>query len=110
MVGQPEVGQITFAVLVSFVLAGFLVKKFLDIDYTVPAVLTAIVTFLGFTVYTRPDLLRYMADSWPKAFFAHSITAILPLQIIAFGTIGSIIGYWLAIRFACWRKHIAKQH
>ena len=39
------------------------------------------------------------------AVFLLCVLAITPLQLVALGTLGSVIGFWLAVRFEHWRKH-----
>ena len=105
VMGQPGVGQIAFAVLVSFGIAGFVVKKFLDVDYIFIIAASSFVTLFSITIWTRQAVLSHMVQSWPVAFFPRAICAILPIQMVAFGTLGSIGGYWLAAKFIYWRKH-----
>lgn len=105
VIGQPEVGQIAFAVIVSFGLAGFVVKKFLDVGYVLTTIFSAFVTLVGFVIWSRVGILGHMAENWPVVFFPRAICAILPIQMISFGAIGAIAGYWLAVKFKYWRKH-----
>jgi len=105
VVGQPAAAQIAFAVLVSFGLAAFLVRKFLKAGYILPTVASSLVTLFGITIYLREDVLTYMTSGLPGVFFPSAIVSILPIQMVAFGTLGSITGYWLAIRCDYWRKH-----
>jgi len=58
------------------------------------------------TVYARE--VPYLVQNWPAAFFSNSVVSILPVQMVAFGTLGSVAGYWMAIRFEFWRKHEVK--
>jgi hypothetical protein len=48
------------------------------------------------------EILEYMASTWPAAFFSKGIYGLLPIQIIPFGIIGAVLGYWLAIRWKFW--------
>ena len=105
VMAQPPVGQIVFAVLVSFGLAAFVVKKFLNISYVWPIIASALVTGFAITTYVKQDILQHLVQRWPAVFFSNVVTAILPVQIVAFGTLGSIAGYWLAVRYNYWRKH-----
>lgn len=106
VVAQPSVGQIVFAVSVSFGIAAFLVKRFLDAGYIWPITASALLT--GFVVITRirQDTLKQLVEHYPPAFFSSTVISILPLQMVAFGVLGSIAGYWLAIRYNYWRKHL----
>jgi hypothetical protein len=105
VVGQPAIGQIVFAVLVSFGMSGFVVKRFLGTSYVWPVVASALVTGVSVTVLMRKGLLEHVASRYPAIFFANGILAILPVQIVAFGVLGSVAGYWAAIRYDYWREH-----
>jgi hypothetical protein len=106
VMAQPSVGQIVFAVLVSFGIAAFLVKKFLDASYIWPIVASALVTGFAVITYIREDTLQYLVEHHPPIFFSRVVTSILPVQMVAFGILGSIAGYWLAVRYNYWRKHL----
>jgi hypothetical protein len=108
IMAQPSVGQIVFAVFISFGLAAFFVKKFLDVSYIWPTIATVLLTIFVVSNYARQDVLQYFVQQWPSAFFVHSVISILPVQIVALGTLGSIAGYWMAIRYNYWRKHEMK--
>ena len=108
IVAQPSVGQIVFAVLLSFKLAAFVVKKFLDVSYIWPTIATVLVTAFATSSYAKQEVLQYFVKTWPAAFFANSVISILPVQMVAFGTLGSIAGYWMAVRYKYWRKHEMK--
>lgn len=104
VVGQPAVGQIAFAVLVSFGIAAFALKTFLDISYIWPTIASALISAFVITTYTRQEILQYLIARHPAAFFCNAALSILPVQMVAFGALGSIAGYWLAIRYNFWRK------
>lgn len=108
VLGQPANGQLAFAALVSFGLAAFIVKRFWDADYIWPALATMVVSLGAMHFAGRNDVLSYMAGNWPTNFFAKPAYAILPIQIVSFGCIGSVVGYWLAVRFKYWQTHHAK--
>lgn len=105
VVAQPAAGQIVFAVLVSFGIAAFVVKKFLNAGYIWPIIASALVTGFVSTIYIKQGILRYLVGRWPAVFFSNAVVSILPVQIVAFGTLGAIAGYWLAVRHNYWRKH-----
>ena len=105
VMSQPAVGQIVFAVLVSFGIAAFLVKKFLDASYIWPIAASALVTGFAVTTYTRADALQYLVEHHPPIFFSNAVISILPVQVVAFGALGSIAGYWLAVRVNFQHKH-----
>lgn len=102
---QPATGQIVFAVLVSFGFAAFVVKKFLNASYTWPIIASGLVSGFVITVYVKQDTLQYLVGHYPAAFFPNAVTSILPVQMVAFGALGSIAGYWMAVRYNYWRKH-----
>lgn len=102
---QPSIGQIVFAVLVSFAIAAFIVKKFLNLGYIWPTIASALVTAFAVSIHIKEPILQHLGQNWPAVFFSNSITSILPLQIVTFGTLGSIWGYWLAVRYDYWREH-----
>jgi hypothetical protein len=105
VVGQPEVGQIAFAVIASFGFAAFIVKIFLNVSYIWPIIASALVNAFAITAYVKQDALQYFIEHYPRAFFSNAAISILPVQMVAFGTLGAIAGYWLAIRYKFWRKH-----
>ena len=105
VLAQPAVGQIVFAVLVSFGIAAFVVKKFLNVSYICPTVASALVTAFAVSAYVKQDVLQHLVQHWSAVFFSHAVTSILPVQMVAFGSLGSIAGYWLAVRYNYWRKH-----
>jgi len=106
---RPSAAQIVFAVLVSFALTAFLVKKFLNAGYIWPIIASALVTGFSLAAYTNEDVLQHIIEHWPPVFFSNPVIAILPVQMVAFGAIGSIAGYWMAVRYNYWRKHEMNQ-
>ncbi len=107
VVSQPEVGQIAFAVIVSFGLASFAVKAFLNVSYIWPTIASSIVNAFAIIAYVKQDVLQHLVKHQPGAFFSNAVISILPVQMVAFGTLGAIAGYWLAVRYNFWRKHSA---
>ncbi|MFQ6036431.1 MAG: hypothetical protein ACE5NM_11395 [Sedimentisphaerales bacterium] len=105
---QPAVGQIVFSVLVSFGLAAFLVKKFLNMSYIWSTMASAFVTTFAIATYAKQDMLQHFVGRYPATFFANAVISILPVQMVALGTLGSIAGYWLAVRYSYRRKHANK--
>lgn len=106
VVGQPAVGQIVFAVLVSFGIVAFVFKKFLDASYIWPIIASALVTLFIIIFKIEQDTLQSFIERYPPVFFPNAVITILPVQMVAFGTLGSIAGYWLAIY--CSRQNTAK--
>jgi len=107
-VAQPAIGQIVFAVLVSFGLVGFLVQMVLGVDYIWPVIGACLVNVVAISAYGKHDILDYFAVRWPAVFFSNSVLAVLPIQIVAFGSLGAIAGYWMAVRYEYWHKHEVK--
>ncbi len=105
VVAQPAAAQIAFAVVVSFGIAAFLIKTFLNTGYIWSIFAAAVTTALMSISCKRPNVLQRLFEHYPSVFFSNAIAAILPLQMIAFGTLGAIAGYWLAVRYQYWRKH-----
>ena len=104
-VAQPAFGQIVFAILVSFGFTAFIVKKFLNISYIWPIIAGALVTTLTITTYAKQDVLQHFVGRYPATFFPNVVISILPVQMVAFGTLGSIAGYWLAVRYSNHQKN-----
>lgn len=102
---QPANLQIAFAVLLSFGVCGFLAKMFLSAKAFWPAVASVVVTYYFTTIYIKNGVLTLLALTWPAAFFQMPVTAVLPIQMVAFACLGSVWGYWLAVRYHIWRKH-----
>jgi len=102
---QVTTAQTVFAILVSFGIAAFVVKKFLDVSYICPIVATALVHPAVITIYLKPEVMERLVERWPAVFYPNAIASILPIQMVAFGTLGSIAGYWLAVRYNFWRTH-----
>jgi hypothetical protein len=105
VVAQPSVEQIVYGVFISFGLAAFAVKKFLNVSYIWPTIASAFVTAFAIISYGRQDVLQHLSSNWPAVFFSHAALSILPVQMVALGALGSIAGYWMAIRYNYWRKH-----
>lgn len=104
VIAQPAVGQIAFAVFASFAIASFVIKKFLSTSYLWPVVCTAILPAFCISFYAKTESLSYISEKYPPIFFTNSTVAILPIQMVAFGVLGSIAGYWLVVRYNYWRS------
>ena len=102
---QPAIGQIVFGVWISFGIAAFVARKFLRVGYIWPTIASGLVTAFGIVTYMKQDTVAYLVEHWPAVFYSNGIMSILPIQMVAFGALGSIWGYWLAVRFAYWREH-----
>lgn len=108
VVAQPVNGQIVFAVSVSFGIAAFVVKKLLNTDFIWPTIASTLVTIFAVNTYAKQNVLQNFVQNWPATFFSSSVVSVLPVQMVAFGTLGSIAGYWLAVRYTYLRKHQTK--
>ncbi len=100
---QPSTGQIAFAVFVAFALAAFIVRSYSGVGFEWPAVSTALVSVFGLALYSRGRIIEYLVANWPANLFANAHSAILPLQMVSFGTLGAIVGFWLVESFQSWR-------
>ncbi len=106
-VTQPATGQIIMAGIAAFAVAGFAIKKLFDLSYTWAAVAAALVIPFSYALYGRPDTVAKFAETQPATFYPHAVFAISPLQMIALGALGAVLGYWIAVRYDYWRKHEA---
>ena len=104
-VSQPSTGQIVLAVVISFAIAGFVVKKFLEVGFIFPILAASFVTLLAAYLSVSRGSLARMVQYWPANFFNNAVFSILPIQLVAFGTIGAVAGYWMAVRFEYWQKY-----
>jgi hypothetical protein len=102
---QPPIGQIIFGVTAAFAVAAFLVKKLTNLSYLGPIIGSVFITGFAQAIYGNAQSIRQFAETRPATFFPHSALTILPIQFVALGTLGSIIGYWLAVRYDWWRNH-----
>lgn len=102
---QPAVGQILFGVTGAFAVAAFVVKRFLDMSYVWPAAASVFAMTFAQVLYYRAAAIRRFAETYPAPFFPHSIFAIVPVQLVTLAALGSVIGFWLAVRYDYWRTH-----
>jgi hypothetical protein len=108
VVAQPTTAQIVFAVLAAFALSSFLVQKVLKLDYLWPIISTCLVSPFAIGTYGKHEVLESFVGRWPAVFFPNSVLTVLPIQVVTFGSIGAVIGYWLAFRYDYWRQHEAE--
>jgi hypothetical protein len=108
VIAQPAIGQIIFAVLASSGIAAFVVRTFFSAGYIWSIIACSIVTTFFINSYIKSDTLSYLVDQWPATFFPNVIVSILPVQMVAFGTIGAIAGYWTAVHYNFQWKHKSK--
>ncbi|MHC4265465.1 MAG: hypothetical protein ACYSUK_05970 [Planctomycetota bacterium] len=104
-VGQPIKGQIVFGVFIAFLITAFIITKFLDLSYIWPIIATAFVTPLAVYTSLSKDALEYLIEAYPANVFTDASLAVLPIQVVAFGSIGAITGHWTALRYMYWREH-----
>jgi len=104
---QPAKGQIFFAVALSFGLAAYLAKQYMNAGYIGPCLASALVTFASIKLYVNKDVIEQMTQYWPPTFFTSVLLSITPLEMVAFGCLGAITGYWLAVRYHYWKTHQA---
>ena len=102
---QPAVGQIIFGLLAAFGVAAFVVKKFLNLSYLWPALASVLILPFADAVYGNSQTVTRFAETEPATFYPHALFAILPVQLVAVGCLGAVIGYWMAVRYDYWRKH-----
>jgi hypothetical protein len=100
---QPANAQIAFAVFIAFGVCGFLTKLFLNSKAYWPAIASAIVIYYSIITYGKSKIMAHLAASWPAIFFARPVMAVLPVQMVAFGCLGALWGYWLAVSYHIWR-------
>ena len=105
VLAQPAIGQIIFAVLLSFGIASFIVKLFLNVGYIWPTISCYFVSYYAISRYMNNVTLEHFVEHYPAIFFPNAIVSILPVQIVTFAAIGSVAGYWMAVRSNYWRKH-----
>lgn len=106
LTGQPAIGQTCFAVAVAFGIVGFAAKKLLGVGYVWPIISTGLVSGFIAVFYAKQDMLDLLCQRAGAVFFGHAGLAILPVQMVAFGSLGAIGGYWLAVRFEYRHKHV----
>lgn len=105
VMAQPAPGQIIFGLIVAFGLSGFLVKHFFDAGYIWPIVASGLITPFAIATYAKYDAVSHLTQNWPAVFSSNAVISILPVQMVSFGTIGAIAGYWTGIRYDFWLKH-----
>lgn len=89
---QPRQAQIAFALLASFGIAGYLVRRFMKVRVELPIISTVLFS-LAAAIYSGKESIQSVNMNLPPYFFSSPIGAILPIQIIAFGTLGVLCGY-----------------
>lgn len=103
---QPAGRQVCFGVFVAFWAAAFLCGRFLGLDFYWPVASTALLSVVGNLLLARPTVMAAVAQDYPASCLPSAILAALPVQMISFGSLGAIAGYWTSIRFEYWRRHL----
>ena len=107
---QPLTGQIGFAVFITFVLAGYVCRHFIKSSYIYPLISSAIACFIFMNLSGNIKQLEYMNQKYASVFVAQPFAAILPIQFIAFGSLGAICGYWMSFLHEKWKLENQQQH
>lgn len=102
---QPANLQMVFAVFIAFGACGFFAKIFAGSGSFWPAVASVPLIYYSTISYSKNSILAYLGSSWPAVFFARTVTSVLPVQMVAFGCLGAVWGYWLGVRYQLWRAH-----
>lgn len=105
VVSQPAGGQIAFGVIAAFCIIEFLLKFFFDAGCLWPIIASGFVIASGQIFHAGGTTLGHLSWQWPAVFFSNSVMAILPVQMVSFAVIGTVIGFWIAVRYGYWRKH-----
>lgn len=93
---QPRNAQIAFALLAGFGVAGYAVKRFMKVGFEIPAIATVVFS-LAAAIFSGKEEIQSISMNMPAAFFKHPVSAIMPIHIITFGTLGILLGYSIAI-------------
>ncbi|MBU1260963.1 MAG: hypothetical protein KJ757_00895 [Planctomycetes bacterium] len=103
--GQPANLQLAFAVIVAFMACGFCAKLFLGTSFIWPASASALLSSYSIIAYSKKPIMEHISASWPAVFFARPVLAVLPVYMVAFGCLGAVWGYWLAVSYHLWREY-----
>lgn len=105
-VGQPATAQVAFGVFVVFLIIAFIVKLLLNVSYVWPAVSTVLVAFFAAMISGRADVLEAIMGNYAAGFFIDTNAAVLPIQFVCFGVLGSVAGYWWCLSYKYWRMNV----
>jgi hypothetical protein len=103
---QPLPAQIACGTMLAFGVAAFAIKLAFRFDWSIPVGAILVTNFLVMSLASSPALVSEMAAKWPPAVLAQAPFGILPIQMVAYGTLGSLLGYWLAVRYNIWRAQL----
>jgi hypothetical protein len=104
--GEPLAPQIACGTIIAFGVAAFAIKLVFNFGWPISLAATATLNFVLMLLASNSRLLTEMAEKWPAATLAQGTFGILPIQLVSFGTLGSVLGYWLAVRYNVWRKWV----
>jgi hypothetical protein len=102
---QPLIGQIAFGVFLALGVTSFIVKHFFQLRYEWTMTTMALVFLINALWFGRIDTITKAAQTYPASIVTHDVLGVLPLQLVAFGSLGAVTGYWAALRYLYWRKH-----
>lgn len=97
VIGQTGPRQIAFAVFIAFLAAGYVAYYFAETPFFIPTLCATLVLFLAMKYAVKPEVLNQMVTNWPAAYFPKSICCILPIQMVAFGSLGAFTGFRIAV-------------
>lgn len=104
IMAQPGNGQIAFAAFSAFACASFVTKKYFSIHYAASVIASVLLSIAGIFFYTRNVDIEYLTQNWPSVFFKNQFGTILPIQMVTFGTLGAIAGFWMVNCYQHWQK------
>ena len=103
VVGQAANMQVCVGVMFAMGVTAFLIKYALDASWIWSGAATAIITVVSMA-FVNVDNAKYMAANWPAIFYSSALLGVLPVQMVGWGVLGSIVGYWLAVRLRYWKQ------
>ena len=98
VISQPEIGQIVFGVVVTFGLVSYGVKRFLGMGWFWTALCSSLLIAYAAVFSLSPDQYHLFSLKAPAGTYMDSVFSVLPVQMVSFGTLGALGGYWLAGR------------
>ncbi len=104
LIGQPSTAQIMWGGFFAFLITSFVMKKFLNTSYLWTLTGSSLVIIVASFLDLSPELMRTLIQRWPEAYYTTSSLTIMPVQILAFATLGTVAGYWTAVKYEFWRR------
>ena len=99
---QPPARQIVFGLIAAFGFTAFAAKTGFHLSYLWPMVTTGLMFPVSTAINGRASD-GMTTHAYPASCLPSAVLTALPIQIVAFGSIGAILGYWAAIRCRYWR-------